>query len=68
MGKRSLIKTIILLTTHLCRQISNNRYQSSKYLNNFKIYKKNFQTKLIPIPIYRGPDFEERLREIIDVD
>lgn len=26
------------------------------------------QTPLIPTPIYRGPDFEERLREQIDVD
>ena len=26
------------------------------------------QTPLIPTPIYRVPDFEERLREQIDVD
>jgi len=25
-------------------------------------------TILIPNPIYRGPDFEERLREVADVD
>jgi len=25
-------------------------------------------TKLIPTPLYKGPDFEERLREVIDVD
>ena len=26
------------------------------------------QTRLVPIPMYRGPDFEERLREVVDVD
>ena len=26
------------------------------------------QTWLIPTPLYRGPDFEERLREVVDVD
>ena len=26
------------------------------------------QTILIPTPITRGPDFEERLREAVDVD
>ena len=25
-------------------------------------------TNLIPIPIEKGPDFDERLREIIDID
>ena len=25
-------------------------------------------TKLIPTPVYRGPDFDERLRELIDID
>ena len=25
-------------------------------------------TLLIPTPAYRGPDFEERLREVVDVD
>lgn len=25
-------------------------------------------TKLLPIPAYRGPDFDERLREAVDVD
>lgn len=26
------------------------------------------QTPLIPLPSFRGPDFEERLREVVDVD
>ena len=26
------------------------------------------QTILIPTPLYRGPDFEERLREVVDVE
>ena len=25
-------------------------------------------TSLIPTPAYRGPDFDERLREVMDVD
>lgn len=26
------------------------------------------QTLLIPTPLWRGPDFDERLREVVDVD
>lgn len=26
------------------------------------------ETRLLPVPAYRGPDFEERLREVMDVD
>jgi len=41
--------------------------QLLKYAEKYQTIDIN-QTRLLPIPIYRGPDFEERLREVIDVD
>lgn len=48
-------------------QIKQEAYQLLQYARKYETYDMA-QTRLIPSPIYRGPDFEERLREIIDVD
>jgi len=41
--------------------------QLLKYAEKYESFDIN-QTPLIPTPLYRGPNFEERLRELVDVD
>ena len=48
-------------------QIKAEATQMLTYAEKYMSFDMN-DTVLIPNPIYRGPDFEERLREVADVD
>lgn len=48
-------------------QLRQEMYQRLVYAEKYETVDIN-QTLLIPTPITRGPDFEERLREAVDVD
>ena len=48
-------------------QIRQEAYQLLTFANKYETVSIN-DTKLIPTPLIRGPDFEERLREVVDVE
>ena len=48
-------------------QLRQEAYQLLTFADKYQTVDIN-DTKLIPTPLYKGPDFEERLREVIDVD
>lgn len=48
-------------------QLRQEAYQLLTFANKYETVDL-IDTKLIPTPLYRGPDFEERLREVMDVE